>query len=102
MIWTRPCGNFVGGCANQQACGTLHRECDMARSLRTLKDVKRNVEQCFHEYEEDTSSQEVARSPVETPAVSAPSQDSTVSAAASTIQDACNTSATDIQRRTGE
>jgi DNA-binding NarL/FixJ family response regulator len=73
----------------------------MARSLRTLKDAKRNVEQCFPEYAEDTSSQEVARSPVETPAVSAPSQDSAVSAAASTIQDACNTSATDIQK-TGE
>jgi DNA-binding NarL/FixJ family response regulator len=73
----------------------------MARSLRTLKDVKRNVEQRLPECAEDTSSQEVARSPVETPAVSAPSQDSAVSAAASTIQDACNTSATDIQK-TGE
>jgi len=70
----------------------------MARSLPTLKDVKRNVEQCFPEYAEHTSSREVAKSPVETTAVSAPSQDSAGIAAARKIQDACNTSATDIQK----
>ena len=70
----------------------------MARSLRTLKDVKRNVEQCFHEYEEDTSSQEVAKSPVDTPAVSTPSQDPAVSTAARNLQDDANTSAIDIQK----
>jgi two-component system nitrate/nitrite response regulator NarL len=70
----------------------------MARSLPTLKDVKRNVEQCFPEYAEGTSSQEVAKSPGETPAVSAPSQDSAGTAAARKIQEACKTSATDIQK----
>jgi two-component system nitrate/nitrite response regulator NarL len=67
----------------------------MARSLRTLKDIKRTVEQCSPEYAECTSSQEVAK-----PAVSAPGQDSAGTAAARKVQDA-NTSATDIQK-TGE
>jgi two-component system nitrate/nitrite response regulator NarL len=70
----------------------------MARSLRTLKVVKRNVEQCLPEYAEDTSSQEVAKSPVDTPAVSTPSQDPAVSTAERNLQDDANTSAIDIQK----
>jgi DNA-binding NarL/FixJ family response regulator len=70
----------------------------MARSLRHLKGVKRNVEQCFPEYAEDASSQEVAKSPVDTPAVSTPSQDPAVSTAARNIHDDGNTLVIDIQK----